>query len=294
MIDYGYFDLFGITPVAGRLLAQDHGADDVLRDGDNRPENPSVVLNESAVQALGFKSPQAAIGQAVRWTRPAIVDGDAAMTDTATASEIVGVVPDFSIGSIRDVIEPTAYYADPTLSSYALLVRLDGSALPETLRAIKELWGRQNPQAPFEGMFLSQYLQDLYSDIARQAELFSGFSSIAVVIAAFGLLGLAMFTVERRTKEVALRKVMGASRADILRFLSWQFARPVLWANAIAWPCAYLFTRRWLEGFAYHVGISPLSFLAAGALALTIALVTVAGHALLVASAKPVAALRYE
>jgi putative ABC transport system permease protein len=103
-----------------------------------------------------------------------------------------------------------------------------------------------------------------------------------------------MFTVERRTKEVALRKVMGARRLDILRFLGWQFARPVLWANLFAWPCAYVFLRRWLEGFAYHVDISPLAFLAAGALTLIIALATVVGHALRVAGAKPVMALRYE
>ncbi len=153
---------------------------------------------------------------------------------------------------------------------------------------------RQAQQAPFEGMFLSQYLQDLYSDITRQGELFSAFSSVAVVITALGLLGLAMFTVERRTKEVALRKVMGARRLDILRFLGWQFARPVLWANLVAWPCAYFFLQRWLEGFAYHVDISPLTFLAAGVLALIIALATVVGHALRVAGAKPVMALRYE
>jgi len=294
MVDYAYFDLFGITPIAGRLLSQDHGEDDVLHGGDNISENPSVVLNESALRALGFKSAQAAVGQYVRWTRPAIVDGHGRMMDAPMASQIVGVVPDFSIGSVRDAIEPTAYYFDPVLASYALILKLDGRVIPETLRAIKELWVRQAQQAPFEGMFLSQYLQDLYSDITQQGELFSAFSSVAVVITALGLLGLAMFTVERRTKEVALRKVMGARRLDILRFLGWQFARPVLWANLVAWPCAYFFLQRWLEGFAYHVDISPLTFLAAGALALIIALATVVAHALRVAGAKPVMALRYE
>jgi putative ABC transport system permease protein len=221
------------------------------------------------------------------------VDGSAEMTDSLS-SQIVGVVPDFSIGSARDVIEPTAYYVDPSLSSYALILELTGSRIPDTLRAIRELWARQGLSTPFEGMFLSQYLDDLYSDIARQTKLFSAFSSVAVVVAALGLLGLAMFTAERRTKEIGLRKVMGASRLDILRFLGWQFARPVLWANLIAWPCAYFFMQRWLEGFAYHVNLSLLTFFAAGALALVIALATVASHSLLVARAKPVDALRYE
>jgi len=107
-------------------------------------------------------------------------------------------------------------------------------------------------------------------------------------------MGLAVFTAERQTREIGLRKVMGASRWDILRLLGWQFTRPVLWANLLAWPLTYLFMQRWLEGFAYHAGQDPLVFVAAGVLALIIALATVAGHALLVARAKPVEALRYE
>jgi putative ABC transport system permease protein len=149
-------------------------------------------------------------------------------------------------------------------------------------------------QAPFEGKFLSQYFEDLYSDVGRQAELFTWFSGVAVVIAALGLLGLVVHTAKRRTKEVALRKVMGALRVDILRFLGWQFARPVLLATLIAWPCAYLFVHHWLEGFAYHVSVSIWPFVAASALALVIALGTVAGHALIAARARPVEALRYE
>jgi putative ABC transport system permease protein len=293
MIDYNYFHLFGIKPVAGRLLAPDHGEDDVLRAGDGIADNPAIVLNESAVRALGFNSPQAAIGQYRRWTRPEIVDSSARMTDGAS-SQIVGVVADFSIGSARDVIEPTAYYVDPRLASFALILELTGSQVPETLRTISELWARQDSSGPFEGMFLSQYLEDLYADIVRQSKIFSAFSAVAVVIAALGLLGLAVFNAERQTKEIGLRKVMGASRLDILRFLGWQFARPVLWANLIAWPCAYILMQRWLEGFAYHVNLSLLTFAAGGASALVIALATVASHSLLVARAKPVDALRYE
>jgi putative ABC transport system permease protein len=293
MIDYHYFELFGIKPLAGRLLSQDRGEDDVLSAGDDIQQNPSIVLNESAARALGYASPQAAVGQYRRWTRPKLVDDAAEMTDSL-GSRIVGVVPDFSIGSVRDAIEPIAYYIDPPMSQFALIVKLSGRTLPETLHAIQELWKKQNPSVPFEGMFLSQYLQDLYSDITRQSRIFSAFSSVAMVLAALGLLGLAAFTAERRNKEIGLRKVMGASRRDILRFLGWQFARPVLWANLIAWPCAYFFMKRWLEGFAYHVSLSLLTFLAAGALALGIALATIAAHAVLVARARPVDALRYE
>ena len=157
----------------------------------------------------------------------------------------------------------------------------------------KALWARTLDK-PFDGSFLSERVNELYADIQRQSKLFSVFSAVAVVSAALGLLGLAIFTAERRTREIGLRKVMGASRWDILRFLGWQFARPVLWANVVAWPLAYICMHRWLEGFAYHVDLNPLVFVAASVLALLIALATVSGHALMVARTRPVEALRYE
>lgn len=293
MIDYHFFGLFGIKPIAGRLLSEDHGEDDALRAGDDIEANPSVVINESAVRALGFATPDNAIGKSRRWTRPQIVKDVGKMSNGAE-SQIVGVVPDFSIGSIRDVVEPTMFYVDPTLSGYSLVVRFKGASIPESLRATQELWSRSGQTAPFEGVFLSQHMASLYSDIARQSALFSMFSVVAVVIAALGLLGVAVFTAEKRTKEMGLRKVFGASRLDILRFLGWQFARPVMWANFLAWPCAYLVVQRWLEGFAYHIDQRPRDFVIAGFLALLLALVTVAGQAWRVARARPVEALRYE
>ena len=211
----------------------------------------------------------------------------------AQASRIVGVVPDFSLGSVRERIEPTGYYIDP-VGAFSLFIKLDGAAIPETMRSVAAEWKRATDGRPFSGQFLSQVLNDLYSDIQRQATLFSAFSAVAVVVASLGLLGLAIFTAERRTREIGVRKAMGASRMDILRFMGWQFARPVLLANLIAWPVAWVFMRRWLEGFAYHVDLGPLAFLSASALALTIALVTVTGHAVLVSRARPVEALRYE
>jgi putative ABC transport system permease protein len=293
MIDDRFFELLGVHAIAGRLLSQERGEDDLLRAGSATPRNPALVLNESAARELGYAEPQAAVGQYQRWSRPMMLNGGPAMADSAS-SRIVGIVPDFSLGSVRDVVEPTVYYIDPAQFNYALLLRLDGGRIPETLAAVRQLWERQGTAGALQGMFLDQYLQDLYSDILRQLQISAVFSSVSVLLAALGLLGLAAFTAERRTREIGLRKVMGASRLDILRFLGWQFARPVLWANLIAWPCAYFAMRRWLQGFAYHVELSPAPFLAAGALALAIALATVAAHAFLVARAKPVDALRYE
>jgi putative ABC transport system permease protein len=202
-------------------------------------------------------------------------------------------VPDFTVGSIRSAIEPTVYYMDPWIS-FGLVLKIDGKTIPETMQALEVTWKKASDGRPFGGKFLNQILNDVYADVLRQRTLFAAFAGVAIVVAALGLLGLAVFTAQRRTREIGLRKVMGASRLDILRFISWQFARPVLIANLIAWPCAWFFMQRWLEGFAYHVELGMLTFLAASGLALAIALITVAGHALIVARAKPVEALRYE
>ncbi len=290
-LDAALFDVLDIQPVAGRLLSTEHGADDLLRNGNDIAENPSLIVNESAVRALGFSSPSEAIGKFPRWTRLALVNGKIARQEAAS-SEIVGVVPDFSLGSVRDAIGPTAYYLDPTLSG-ALVLRFKGDAIQEGMEAVSQLWAQQSSR-PFDGTFLSQRINDLYADIRAQSTILAVFSSVAVVLAALGILGLAMFAAERRTKEIGLRKVMGALRTDVLRLMGWQFARPVLIANLIAWPVAYFVMTRWLEGFAYHIELEPWTFVLAGLMALLIALASVAGHALLVARAHPVAALRHE
>ena len=119
-------------------------------------------------------------------------------------------------------------------------------------------------------------------------------AGLAIFIACIGLFALAAFTTERRTKEIGVRKAMGASTVDVVRLLLWQFARPVLWANLIAWPAAWWVMSRWLQGFAYRVGLSPWLFAGATALAVMIALATVSYQSLAVARAKPVSALRYE
>jgi putative ABC transport system permease protein len=296
-LDRNFLELFAVKPLAGRLFKEDRGEDNLLRDEPSSKSNPSLVINESGARALGYVSPAGAVNQYGRWTRLNF-DGNAIKLSESASSQIIGVIPDFSVGSVRDVIEPTLYYIDPGMFD-TLVMKLDGGAIPETMRAVKTLWGRQNwlehgAPVPFGGTFLNQYVNDLYADIQRQSAIFSAFSAVAVAIGSLGLLGLAVFTAERRTREIGLRKVMGASRGDILRFLGWQFARPVLWANLIAWPLAYGFMQHWLDGFAYHVSLSPLVFVGASGLAFVIALVTVSGHAVLVARARPTEALRYE
>ena len=164
----------------------------------------------------------------------------------------------------------------------------------ETLAAIDAAWDALGTGHPIMRRFYDEHVQDRYTDIIRQTRAFEAFSAAAIIIAGLGLFGLASFTAEQRTKEIGIRKAMGGSTLEILGLLLWQFTKPVLWANLIAWPVAYFGMRYWLQGFAYHIDLSPWMFLAASALALVIAVLTVVGHALLVARAQPVTALRYE
>jgi putative ABC transport system permease protein len=137
-------------------------------------------------------------------------------------------------------------------------------------------------------------MQHQYMDVIRQGVIFAALSSLALFLACIGLFGLAAFATERRIKEIGIRKAMGADSSDIVRLFAWEFSQPVLLANLIAWPIAYYCASRWLSGFAYHVDLTLWMFVAAGTIALGIALFTVGGQAFFAARAKPVAALRYE
>lgn len=290
-VEPAFFQAFEISPLAGRLFARDRGGDMLLQAAPGSPSNPALILNETGVRALGYATPEEAVGQAQRWTRKG--PRDEIKDARRASSEIVGVVPDFSLGNVRDAVEPTAYVVDPAWMEFMVL-RLDGTAIPETMQAINTLWAAHgNLRAP-EGAFLSRYVEAFYADLRQQSTLFVIFSSVALSTAVLGLFGLAAFTAAQRTREIGIRKAMGATRGDILRLLMWQFTRPVLWANLVAWPVSFFVMQRWLEGFAYHVDLSVWTFLAASGLALVIAVATVIGHALLVARAQPVTALRYE
>jgi putative ABC transport system permease protein len=130
--------------------------------------------------------------------------------------------------------------------------------------------------------------------VTRQGVLFALFAAIAVALSCLGLLGLSSFTAERRTKEIGVRKAMGATHGAILTMLLWQFSKPVMWANLLAWPIAALAMNRWLHGFTYHIRLEGWMFIGAAVIALVIALATVSLHSMAVARAKPVAALRYQ
>jgi len=173
-------------------------------------------------------------------------------------------------------------------------VKLTGRDIPRTLIAIDQLLTATNPKAPIDRQFLNDYIQSLYVSVQRQEQALATSAAVAVVIACLGLVGLSASMAERRTKEIGIRKAMGANTSDILRLLLWQFARPVLGSIVIAWIIAGAVMNRRLHGFAYHVELDPWLLLAAAGAGLVIALSTVGAHCYLIARARPVAALRYE
>lgn len=298
LVDFDFFDLYGLKPLAGRTFSRELMGDLRPQDGTLAPP-PSVVINETLSRAMGFATPQAAIGQAVKW-RPWLpltarfAAGSAGNPEPPQGlSEIVGVVPDFAQGSVRRATEPGIFWVNP-LGHRILNVKLRRDQVPETLAAIDQLWKQFGLSRPISRNFLDQQIEDMYRDVTLLNQAMAAFAVVAVFVACLGLFGLAAFVAESRTKEIGLRKALGASRADVLRLMLWEFNKPVLWASLIAWPAAYVIMRRWLEGFALRVDIDFWTFPAATAVTLAIAVLTVAGHAVLVARAQPVAALRHE
>jgi putative ABC transport system permease protein len=277
----GTFELMGLAPVAGRFFERDRDADLMPAPADqSRDAIYRVIVNESAMRALGFRSAAEAVGKTFAYP-------------TGERREIIGVVPDFSKDTVREAILPMFYENGSWWTQ--LNVKLRGSAVPETLRAIDRLWGQIPGQTrPISRQFYDEYVQTLYLSLTRQRAIFGAFALVAMLLAGLGLFGLAGFTVERRTREIGVRKAMGAEAGDVTRLLLWQFAKPILWANVIAWPVAGYIMYRWLLGFAYRIDLEPWLFAAASLTALAIAMLTVSTHSILLARANPVAALRYE
>jgi putative ABC transport system permease protein len=291
-----FFDTMGIRMLAGRKLsrqfANDSGAipdepkeaaEAAMRTLAQRGQN--VVVNELAAQQMGFPTPQEALGKQVKVNQLPDEYGMLPVT-------IVGVAQNSRYRSLREPVEAMIYQDGGTYRS--LVVRYESADPEELRRKLERVWKTLAPEVPFEGEFSDDRLGELYTTDAARAKTFAGFALLAVLIACLGLFGLSAFTAERRTKEIGIRKVFGARSRDIVKLLAWQFSKPVIVANLIAWPAAWWLMRDWLNGFDARIDLGPGPFLLAGALALAIALGTIAGHALKVARANPIHALRYE
>lgn len=284
-VDFGYFKVLDIPVIAGRVFEEERGTDLLPPEAMGDPAqrlDANVILSRSAVRQLGWLTPQEALG------RSFAIPGDIDVRLT-----VIGVVEDVQYKSARDATVATVYLAAPYRADL-VFIRLRGGDVPAKVQRLEEIWREVIPQVPLRREFLDQQIDRLYADYVQMARIAAGFAGLAILIACLGLFGLASFTAERRTKEIGIRKVLGAGVLAIVRLLIWQFSRPVLLAILLAWGIAGIVLSHWLAGFAYRVPLDPLLFLIAGGGALVIAWVTVAGHAARVAMAKPVQALRYE
>ena len=277
--------LYGIPVVAGRELSDSHGEDTVKMDLDAAKggidpanEGHSVLINEGAAARFGF-TPQQMVGKTILFNKVRV--------------QVVGVLRDFKFRGAKEPVRPTVYYNDPR-GTGMISVRVRPEGLSDTLSFIDKTWHSLAPNQAVNRYLLDDSFSRLYSSEDREGTMLGIFAGIAIVIACLGLFGLAAFTAGRRTREIGIRKAYGARTWDVALLLLWQFSVPVLIANLIAWPLAAYYLHGWLEGFAYRIALNPLYFVAVAVVALAIAWTTVGVHALRVARANPIHALRHE
>ena len=293
-VDDGFFRTMRTRLLAGRDFSPRHALDDSTLPA--TPDAPAeralatrginVVVSALGARRLGFATPDAAVGRQISLGFIDEANGDVPAT-------IVGVVEDVRYRSMREELGPIAYrYVRE--GTDRLVLRYATPEPARLLAQVRAMWQARAPEVPFEATFVEDAVARMYDADAARGHLFFASSALAILIGCLGLFGLAAFLAERRTMEIGLRKVFGARVGDIVALLVWQFSRPVLFANLIAWPVAWWVMRDWLDGFTDRIALSPAFFLGAGLLAGAIAVATVGAHAVRVARARPIEALRYE
>jgi putative ABC transport system permease protein len=274
-VDDNYFQFFSIPLVCGRSFSRGYAAD-----------KEAVIINEEMVKTLGFESAEKALLQKV------VLGGFG-----GDVVEVVGVVKNYHHKSLRDRIEPVIYMPLSQTyfrRGYSLSLRIDGRSVGPAISSIAEKWKEIFPGQPLEYAFLDDEFNSQYDADNWFGQVFGLSSLLAILIACLGLFGLASFSAERRTREIGIRKVFGASLPEIAGMLTGEFLRWVVLANLIAWPLTWIIMGRWLQRFAYRtaIGLWPLGL--AAAIALVIALATVSYKAVRSAAANPADSIRYE
>ncbi|HMB89684.1 MAG TPA: FtsX-like permease family protein, partial [Rhodothermales bacterium] len=265
--DFDLLDTYEMKLTAGRYFDPQYPTD----------STSAIVINEALARSLGWDDP---VGK--RLDSPGEIE----------AGTVIGVIKDFHFSSLRQAIDPLFLYIAPRHAT--LSVRISGEEIPATLAFIRETWEAFDPAYPFEYTFLDDAFAQLYQSERRLTQTLGLFSVLAILIACLGLFGLASYTAEQRTKEVGVRKVLGASVGSLVLLLSKDFSQLVIIAMVVAAPIAYFAMNRWLADFAYHAELSWWIFPLAGAVALGIALLTVSYQSIKAALADPVHSLRHE
>jgi putative ABC transport system permease protein len=273
-VDHDFFDTFGIESLQGRVFSEGFSTD-----------SSSFVLNETAVRKLGWAEP---LGKQVELWRP--TNGNEYRM--VKKGSVIGVVKDFHYQSLHEEIQPLVMLLYDHYWYFSIKVRTEG--MRETLAFLQETWKKFAPELVFEYTFLDEDYAAFYSSEQRIGQIFSYAAGLAILIACLGLFGLASYMTVQRTKEIGVRKVLGASASGLILLLFKDVGKLVGLAFLIAVPLSYFGLDRWLTRFAYHVDLGPTTFLSAGVLSLLIAILTVSYHSLRAAMTNPVKSLRYE
>ena len=266
-VNYNFLDFFNIELIEGRNFSKEFSTD----------ISQAVILNETAVEVTGWENP---IGKKFRVFRDGVV---------------IGVIKNFHNTSLHLKVEPMALYLTrPNRSSGHFAVKISSDDISGTLAFIENKFKEYFPGYPFNYSFLDERVDRMYRTEQRLGQIFNYFTFIAIFISCLGLFGLASFTAEQRTREIGIRKVLGASISGILMLISREFVKWVLTANVIAIPIAYIAMNKWLQNFAYRTHIGIWTFVISVAMALIIALISVSYQSVKAATANPVDSLRYE
>jgi len=271
--DYDFFKVFGMEIVRGRAFSPAF----------NDAEADTCIVNETAARMFGWEDP---IGRTITWSQDAIPAKQRNV-------RIVGVVKDFYDRTLRSGIRPFMLRVWRPWNNF-IFVKVDKNRLPQALAGVKEAFQKFAPDYAFDYEFLDEYFERQYAVESQQGRLFNVFGALSLVIAALGLFGLAAYTVERRTKEIGVRKVMGASVSGLVTLLTRDYLALVGASLLLAWPAGYYFMSKWLARFVRRTPLSPEYFMLAAAVLLIVVVAAVGYRTLRAARANPADSLRYE
>ena len=275
-----FLKTYDIPVLAGRNLSRDIAND--INTEDSTTVN--VLVNEMALPLIGAD-------RAIDAINKRFYDLDDGEVDTEFV--VVGVVPTQNIVGLFNVEKPWMYIYNPNALRIGS-IRITGGSIMDSVDNIESVWDRVIVDYPLQGRFLDEVFNDVYNVLKYMNAALAGFAFIALALALIGLFGLAAFMAAQRTREIGVRKVLGANSLQIVRLLVWQFSRPVMWALVVALPAAFFASRQYLDFFADRIEAPILILLVTGMIAVLMAWATVAAHAFRIAQSNPVMALRYE
>jgi putative ABC transport system permease protein len=275
IVDEHFIDTYNMEIVRGRNFSKDFPSD----------PDQSIIINEATARKLGWQ--EDALGKEI--------DALMSMTEMKTY-RVIGLIKDYHFLSLHEEIQPLVLYnASPYGGTYyRMSLRVSPENIQETIGFLRSTWREFDSQYPLEFVFLDDQYDALYRTEERLGQLFGIFTALAIIIGCLGLFGLSAYSAEQRTKEIGIRKVLGATTSNVTMLLVREFTKWVLLAVVIAWPVGYYIMHTWLQNFAYRIGLGAGIFLLSALLALVIAMITVAYQAVKAAVANPIESLKYE